>query len=71
MEPATDRFRVATGIALAATLAAGAVLALGVVTGTTILRNVAVSILLVGAVVFAPTYLLYASWVDEFGDRRL
>ncbi|WP_114575943.1 hypothetical protein [Saliphagus sp. LR7] len=70
MGSGNDRFGGAAAIAFGSLLAAVSVLAVGTVAGEGILRNVAVVIVLLGAVVFAPTYLLYASWFDEFGDRR-
>lgn len=70
MDPGSDRFGGAGVIAVGSGLAAVSVLAVGVAAGEDVLRNVAVAIVLLGAVVFAPTYLLYASWLDEFGDRR-
>ncbi len=70
MDPGSDRFGGAAAIALGSVLAAVSILAVGITTGEDVLRNVAVAVVLLGAVVFAPTYLLYASWLDEFGDRR-
>lgn len=70
MDPESGRLGDAAAIALGSILAALSVLAAGTLVGEGILRNVAVAVALFGAVVFAPTYLLYATWFDEFGDRR-
>ena len=70
MDPGSGRLGGAVAIALGSILAALSVLVVGTVVGEGILRNVAVAVVLFGAVVFAPTYLLYATWFDEFGDRR-